>query len=107
MDGKLSCAARLTGVSHFYGKSGRVAALGGVDLELPAGLMVGLVGPDGVGKSTLLALVAGARKLQQGRVEVLGVDMADARGRQALQPRIAYMPQGLGRILYPTLSVFE
>ncbi|WP_303784574.1 ribosome-associated ATPase/putative transporter RbbA [Azovibrio restrictus] len=107
MDGKLSCAARLTGVSHFYGKSGRVAALGGVDLELPAGLMVGLVGPDGVGKSTLLALVAGARKLQQGRVEVLGVDMADARGRQGLQPRIAYMPQGLGRNLYPTLSVFE
>lgn len=115
MDGKLPSVARLAGVSHFYGKSGgtsagksgRVAALDGVDLELPAGVMVGLVGPDGVGKSTFLALVSGARKLQQGRVEVLGADMADARARQALQPRIAYMPQGLGRNLYPTLSVFE
>ncbi|MCX8145519.1 MAG: ribosome-associated ATPase/putative transporter RbbA [Azovibrio sp.] len=86
---------------------GRVAALDGIDLELPGGVMVGLVGPDGVGKSTLLALVAGARKLQQGRVEVLGADMALARARQAVQPRIAYMPQGLGRNLYPTLSVFE
>ena len=64
MDGKLPSVARLAGVSHFYGKGGRVAALDGVDLELPAGVMVGLVGPDGVGKSTFLALVSGARKLQ-------------------------------------------
>ena len=69
--------------------------------------MVGLIGPDGVGKSSLLALVAGARRIQQGRVEVLGGDMADAGFRRAACPRIAYMPQGLGKNLYPTLSVFE
>ena len=69
--------------------------------------MVGLIGPDGVGKSSLMALVAGARKIQEGRVEVLGGDMADAGFRRETCPRIAYMPQGLGKNLYPTLSVFE
>ena len=65
------------------------------------------IGPDGVGKSTWLGLIAGARKIQQGTVEVLGGDMASQRHREAVCPRIAYMPQGLGKNLYPTLSVFE
>ena len=69
--------------------------------------MIGLIGPDGVGKSTLLALIAGVRKIQQGTVEVLGGDMARSSHRTAVCPRIAYMPQGLGKNLYPTLSVFE
>ncbi|MDQ7970960.1 MAG: ribosome-associated ATPase/putative transporter RbbA [Rhodocyclaceae bacterium] len=86
---------------------GRNEALRGVSLDVPAGRMVGLIGPDGVGKSSLLSLVAGARRVQQGRVEALGGDMADPRHRQAVCPRIAYMPQGLGRNLYPTLSVEE
>ncbi|PZQ76800.1 MAG: multidrug ABC transporter ATP-binding protein [Variovorax paradoxus] len=85
----------------------RNEALRGVSLDVPAGRMVGLIGPDGVGKSSLLSLVAGARRVQQGRVEVLGGNMADPRHRQAVCPRIAYMPQGLGRNLYPTLSVEE
>ena len=71
------------------------------------GAWSGLIGPDGVGKSSLLALIAGARRIQEGRVEVLGGDMADAGFRRATCPRIAYMPQGLGKNLYPTLSVFE
>ena len=69
--------------------------------------MVGLIGPDGVGKSSVLALIAGSRRIQEGRVEALGGDMADASFRRATCPRIAYMPQGLGKNLYPTLSVFE
>ena len=96
--------ARLHGVGLRYGKR---VALEDVSLDLPAGCMAGLIGPDGVGKSSLLALVAGARRLQAGRVEVLGGDMADAKHRAEAGPRIAYMPQGLGRNLYPTLSVFE
>jgi len=99
-----AAVARLTGVTHRYRST---IALDAVDLELPAGCMIGFVGPDGVGKSTLLALVAGARKIQQGIVDVLGGDMARLRHRNAVCPRIAYMPQGLGRNLYPTLSVFE
>src|SRR5215207_500220 len=96
--------ARLTDVSLTYGKT---RALDGISIDIPAGCMVGLIGPDGVGKSSLMALVAGARKIQEGRVEVLGGDMADAGVRRAACPRVAYMPQGLGKNLYPTLSVFE
>ena len=96
--------ARVAGLSHRYKNT---VALAGIDLEIPAGRMVGLVGPDGVGKSTLLALIAGVRKIQSGTVEVLGGDMAQSSHRTAVCPRIAYMPQGLGRNLYPTLSVFE
>ncbi|MBL8417798.1 MAG: ABC transporter ATP-binding protein, partial [Dechloromonas sp.] len=96
--------AKLAGVSHLYGA---VTALEAADVVLPAGCMVGLIGPDGVGKSSLLALVSGARQIQTGKVEVLGGDIGDRRFRASVQPRIAYMPQGLGRNLYPTLSVFE
>jgi ribosome-dependent ATPase len=95
---------RLVDVRHHYGAT---AAADGVTLDLPAGRMIGFIGPDGVGKSTWLALIAGARQIQQGTVEVLGGDMTDARHRARICPRIAYMPQGLGKNLYPTLSVFE
>ena len=95
---------RLHGVSHRYGAT---LAADAVTLDIPAGCMVGFIGPDGVGKSTWLGLIAGARKVQEGRVEVLGGDMRSARHRETVCPRIAYMPQGLGKNLYPTLSVFE
>ena len=97
-------AARLTDVTHRYGA---VSALAGVTLDLPAGVVVGLIGPDGVGKSSLLGLIAGARKLQSGRAQVLGGDIADARHRRTICPRVAYMPQGLGSNLYAELSVAE
>ncbi|WP_286789864.1 ATP-binding cassette domain-containing protein, partial [Thioclava sp. UBA3469] len=96
--------ARLEKLTHRYGAT---LALEDVTLDIPAGRMVGLIGPDGVGKSTLLGLVAGVRRLQSGRVSVLGHDMGSARARGALGARIAYMPQGLGRNLYPSLSVRE
>jgi ribosome-dependent ATPase len=96
--------ARLGEVAHVYGVT---AALAGVSLEIPAGCMAGLIGPDGVGKSTLLGLVAGVRRLQRGRLVVLGGDVRDRRHRAALRARIAYMPQGLGGNLYPDLTVRE
>lgn len=96
--------ARLTGVILRYGKT---FVLNGINLEIPSARMIGLIGPDGVGKSSLMALVAGSRAVQQGRVEVLGGDMANARHRNAVCPNIAYMPQGLGRNLYPALSIEE
>lgn len=95
---------RLEQVELHYGK---IRALAGITLDVPAGRMVGLIGPDGVGKSSLLSLVAGARAVQGGHVQVLGGDMASRRHRNAVCPRIAYMPQGLGKNLYPTLSVEE
>ncbi|GEO87485.1 MULTISPECIES: ribosome-associated ATPase/putative transporter RbbA [Alphaproteobacteria] len=96
--------ARLEAVGLSYGKT---RALDDISLEVPAGCMVGLIGPDGVGKSSLLSLLAGARVIQEGRIEALGGDMADKKHRNRTCPRIAYMPQGLGKNLYPTLSVFE
>lgn len=96
--------ARITDVRLRYGKA---LALDGITLEIPAGRMVGLIGPDGVGKSSLLSLIAGARAVQDGRVEALGGDMAQARHRESVCPHISYMPQGLGKNLYPTLSVEE
>ena len=95
---------RLQDVRLHYGKA---QALAGVTLDVPAGCMVGLIGPDGVGKSSLLSLIAGARAVQAGSVQVLGGDMASKAHRDAVCPRIAYMPQGLGKNLYPTLSVEE
>ncbi|UFN47129.1 ribosome-associated ATPase/putative transporter RbbA [Roseomonas sp. OT10] len=97
-------AATLHDVRHHYG---RVAALDGVSLDIPAGVMAGLVGPDGVGKSTLLGLLAGVRRPQEGEITALGGDLRDPQVLVRARQRIAYMPQGLGRNLYQTLSVAE
>ncbi|QIG06082.1 ribosome-associated ATPase/putative transporter RbbA [Proteus sp. ZN5] len=94
----------LTHVSQHYGDT---KALDDVTLAIPAGKMVGLIGPDGVGKSSLISLISGAREIQTGQVIVLNGDMNDVEHRRAVCPRIAYMPQGLGKNLYHTLSVFE
>lgn len=91
-------------VSHRYKKT---IALDNVTLNVPAGASVAIVGPDGVGKSTLLGLIAGVRRVQSGHVRALGGDMTSAAHRNGIAGRIAYMPQGLGRNLYPTLSVVE
>jgi ribosome-dependent ATPase len=104
MHGFHAPVARLEAVSHRYAAT---SALDGVTLDVPAGCMVGLIGPDGVGKSTLLGVVAGAKRIQDGGVSVLGGDMTDPLHRDAVCPRIAYMPQGLGKNLYPDLSVKE
>jgi ribosome-dependent ATPase len=94
-------------IDRLHHRYGRVEALSDICVDLPSGRMVGLVGPDGVGKSTLLGLIAGAKQIQEGAVEVLAGDMASARHRASVCPRIAYMPQGLGKNLYPDLSVRE
>ncbi len=91
-------------VTHRYGKS---VALDRISLDIPSGIMVGIIGPDGVGKSTLMALIAGSKKMQQGTLSVLGGDIADIRHRNVVCPRIAYMPQGLGKNLYLELSVYD
>ncbi|HXS48663.1 MAG TPA: ribosome-associated ATPase/putative transporter RbbA, partial [Sphingomicrobium sp.] len=96
--------ARVKNVSHRYGAT---ISLDDVSIDIPARIMVGVIGPDGVGKSTLLALIAGVRRIQQGQVLVFDKDVADRRNLKEIRGRIAYMPQGLGRNLYPTLSVFE
>ncbi len=96
--------AELKSVTHQYRKT---IALDDISISIPRGEMVGLIGPDGVGKSTLLGLIAGVRKIQSGQVNVLNGDISDKNHRENVCAQIAYMPQGLGHNLYPTLSVFE
>ncbi len=96
--------AKLAALNHRYGK---VTALNDVTLAIPAGRMVGLIGPDGVGKSTLMGLISGAKKLQSGHIDTLGGDMSSARHRTEIGRRIAFMPQGLGKNLYHDLSIRE
>ncbi|HVO32602.1 MAG TPA: ATP-binding cassette domain-containing protein, partial [Elusimicrobiota bacterium] len=96
--------ARIADLAHSYGKK---VALDHITVDIPANCMVGILGPDGVGKSTLMGIIAGVRKLQSGQADVLGGDINSLSHRNAVCPRIAYMPQGLGKNLYMTLSVFE
>lgn len=80
-----------------------VRALDGVSLEVPAGTLTALVGPDGAGKTTLLRLMAGLMRADEGELRVLGIDVSA--NPQAVQDRISYMPQRFG--LYDDLSVQE
>jgi ribosome-dependent ATPase len=104
MIGRERPVARIEGITQRYGTT---AALDAVSIELPAGCMVGFIGPDGVGKSSLLSIIAGVRKVQSGNVFVLDGDIKNSAHRAAICPRIAYMPQGLGKNLYADLSVRE
>jgi ribosome-dependent ATPase len=104
MSEEAQAVACLNDLKQRYGKT---VALNDVTLAIPGGSLVGLIGPDGVGKSTLLAIVAGARQIQSGTAYVLGGNIADPAHRAAVCPRIAYMPQGLGKNLYPDLSIRE
>ncbi len=101
---QVAAAVTIDGLTHRYGQ---IAALDCVSLSVPVGSDTAIIGPDGVGKSTLLSLIAGARAIQHGRIDVLGGNMAQSAHRTTIAARIAFMPQGLGKNLYPTLSVSE
>src|ERR1700683_3950515 len=96
--------ARFKAVSHRYGAT---VALDDVSIDIPSRIMVGVIGPDGIGKSTLLGLIAGVKKIQTVSVLVFDKPIANQETLREIRGRIAYMPQGLGRNLYPTLSVFD
>ena len=72
-------------LNHLHHRFGKVVALDGIDLAIPAGCLAGIIGPDGVGKSTLLSLIAGARRVQQGSsVVVLDEDVRSAAARERM-----------------------
>jgi ribosome-dependent ATPase len=96
--------ASVRNITQVYGET---VALDDISLDIPGGKMIGMIGPDGVGKSTLLGILAGVRKLQSGEATSLGGNIDDPKFRTAVAARIAYLPQGLGKNLYPTLSIFE
>ena len=80
---------------------GRREVLHGVDAELPAGHITGVLGPSGSGKTTLLRAVVGAQIVRAGTVTVLG----SPAGSPSLRRRVGYMTQSPS--VYPDLSVSE
>jgi len=80
---------------------GAVRAVDGIDLELPAGRIYGLIGPNGSGKTTLIRLLVGLTRASSGEARVLGTAMP----ARPLLSRIGYMTQADG--IYPELSVLE
>lgn len=99
-------ALELRGVHKRFGGGKGVAevhALNDVNLQVPHGGLVALVGPDGAGKTTLLRLAAALMPADGGDIRVLGLDPATQ--SQQVQDRISYMPQRFG--LYEDLTVQE
>ena len=78
-------------------------ALQNINMQIRAGELTALVGPDGAGKTTFLRLIAGLYQPTTGVLEVLGLNVAEH--AQAIQNRISYMPQRFG--LYEDLSIIE
>jgi ABC-2 type transport system ATP-binding protein len=87
----------------FRSKARPVVALADVDFRIRAGQVTGLIGPDGAGKTTLMRLAAGLLVADEGRVIVLGLDVAHQ--SLTVQASVGYMPQRFG--LYEDLTVQE
>src|ERR1700729_1743904 len=90
--------ARVKNVSHRYGAT---VSLADVSIDIPSRIMVGVIGPDGVGKSTLLGLIAGVKVIQSGEVVVFDKTIADKETLRETRGRSASMPQGLAAISTP------
>lgn len=97
-------AVTIQGLSHRYREQAEgESALADVDLAVRPGIITGLAGPDGAGKTTLMRIMAGLLKPSSGSVEVVGLDpIAQA---NELHLRVGYMPQKFG--LYEDLTVME
>jgi len=104
-EGEKPSALRGRGIQKIFKRNGDeiVRALDEVSLEVQAGTLAALVGPDGAGKTTLIRLAAGLMTADAGELRVLGIDVSAA--PQQVQDRIGYMPQKFG--LYEDLSVQE
>ncbi|GMV81523.1 MAG: ABC transporter ATP-binding protein [Planctomycetota bacterium] len=100
---------RLRGTERVFGSGGaRTVALAGLDLEIPAGQVLAVVGPSGSGKSTLLHLVGAMDTPTAGRVEVAGRDLAgldDAAAARYRRETLGFVFQFFN--LIPTLPVLE
>ena len=90
------------GVQAWYGSS---HVLHGVDLTIGRGETVGLLGRNGMGKSTLIRTVLGHVAQRDGRIRLFGHDMSRARPHEVARLGVAYVPEGRG--VFPNLSVRE
>ena len=102
-DGDITISAEALRKSFKAPDGGTLHAVDGISMEVRAGELTALVGPDGAGKTTLMRMIAGLLKPDSGALSVLGINVAA--DPQSVQDRISYMPQRLG--LYEDLSVQE
>ncbi len=90
------------GIHAWYGSS---HVLHGIDLQIESGQTVGLLGRNGMGKSTLIRSLLGHVAQRDGRISLFGLDMSRARPHQVARAGVAYVPEGRG--VFPNLSVKE
>jgi branched-chain amino acid transport system ATP-binding protein len=90
------------GVKTFYG---HIPALNGVNLEVRAGEIVGLIGANGAGKSTLMMTICGNPRAREGRITFDGRDITRLPTHDIIGARIAQAPEG--RRIFPRMTVFE
>ena len=90
------------GLHAWYGSS---HVLHGVDLQIGRGQTVGLLGRNGMGKSTLIRTLLGHVTQRSGRIVVFGQDASDFKPHQVARLGVAYVPEGRG--VFPNLSVRE
>jgi branched-chain amino acid transport system ATP-binding protein len=86
----------------WYGSS---HVLNGVNLQIGRGQTVGLLGRNGMGKSTLIRTLLGHVAKREGRIQLFGQDMSRARPHQISRLGVAYVPEGRG--VFANLSVRE
>jgi len=90
------------GLHAWYGSS---HALHGVDLHIARGETLGLLGRNGMGKSTLIRTLLGHVAQRDGQIHLFGQDMSRARPHEVARLGVAYVPEGRG--VFPNLSVRE
>ncbi len=95
-------ALRVEGLNTFYGAS---HVLHDLALEVPAGVIFGVVGRNGVGKSTMVNSIMGMVKAKSGRIEALGADISGWPTHKIAKKGVQVVPQG--RRLFPSLTVAE
>jgi branched-chain amino acid transport system ATP-binding protein len=93
---------RIAGLHAHYGAS---HVLQGVDLEVPRGRIVALLGRNGVGKTTTLRSLMGLVPSSSGRVLLDGADIAGWPPHRVARAGVAYVPEG--RLIFPDLTVIE
>lgn len=84
---------------------GSIPVLHGIDMEVPAGRCIALLGRNGAGKTTLLKTLMGLVRASSGRIELAGTEIAGWRASRIAKHGVAYVPQGRG--IFPRLSVIE
>ena len=91
-----------TAVHAWYGSS---HVLHGIDFSLARGETVGLLGHNGMGKSTLIRTLLGHVRERKGRIAVRGRDVSRAQPHEVARLGVAYVPEGRG--IFPNLTVRE